>query len=93
MLATIRSVAVEIEIIPRVWLESIILNQGEDCAQIPMANKVQQKYCYNLLLFQQMNNLGNLSIEFLLPEFEAFNGDTFHWARSIGDLHHFKLGR
>jgi hypothetical protein len=40
----------------------------------------------SLLHLQQMNDLGDLSIEFLLPKFEAFNGDTFHSADGIGDL-------
>jgi len=40
-----------------------------------------------------MNDLRDLSVEFLLPKFKAFDGYTFHGACGIGDLHDFKFGR
>ena len=47
----------------------------------------------NLLHPQQMTDLGNLSMEFLLPGFEAFDSYTFHWAGYIGDGYYFEFGR
>jgi hypothetical protein len=40
-----------------------------------------------------MNDLGDLAIEFLLPEFEAFDGYTFHGTDGVGHFDYFKFGR